>query len=61
MHRRECVVEFTGEDQATTQLTSIIVDVFSRDGEEFMRLASGEEIRLDRLISVAGKKLRDFC
>ncbi len=61
MHRQACVIVFTGKDQATIQLTSTIVDVFSRDGEEFVRLADGEEIRLDRLISVDGKKLRDFC
>ena len=35
-----------------------IVDVFARNGEEFIRTESGEEIRLDRLERVGGV---DFC
>lgn len=30
----------------------VIKDVYSRDGEEFLRLRSGAEIRLDRVIRV---------
>lgn len=33
---------------------AVIVDVYTHDGREFMRLDSGVVIRLDRLISVDG-------
>ena len=31
-----------------------IIDVYTQNGAEFMKLGSGESIRLDRLISVGG-------
>lgn len=50
-----CAIRFRGEtDGDTRQVTDRIVDVFARDGEEFIRLSSGEEIRLDRLVAVDG-------
>lgn len=50
-----CAIRFRGEaDGDTREVTDRIVDVFARDGEEFIRLSSGEEIRLDRLVAVDG-------
>lgn len=34
---------------------AMIDEVFSRDGAEFIRLGSGEEIRLDKLVRINGK------
>jgi Rho-binding antiterminator len=41
-----------GRSEAET--SDRIVDVFARDGAEYVRLASGPEIRLDRLRTVDG-------
>ena len=38
-----------------------IVDVFTRQKEEFIVLDSGILIRLDRLVSVAGKTANSYC
>ena len=35
---------------------STIVDVFTRDGAEWIRLREGSEIRLDRLVSVEAQE-----
>lgn len=44
-------VDPSGERQ---QRTDRVVDVFSRDGSEYLRLQDGAEIRLDRLQRVDG-------
>ncbi len=36
----------------TTRRTSVLVDVFSRDAAEYLRLDDGTEVRLDHLIAV---------
>ena len=38
-----------------------IQDLFTRNGEEFLLLPDGNEIRLDQLISVGGKLLSFYC
>lgn len=43
-----------GPDGTRRTIEDRLVDVFSRDGEEFVRTAGGEEIRLDHLESVGG-------
>ena len=50
-----------GEASAPMQETlAVIADVFSRSGQEFIRLDSGLTIRLDQLVSVDGRKLAEF-
>lgn len=57
--RTLCAIRFRGEDDdAAREVTDRIVDVFACDGEEFIRLSSGEEIRLDRLEAVDGVVFR---
>jgi Rho-binding antiterminator len=49
------VVDVVFHDHATGELTSRsarIVDLFSRSGEEFMTLDTGDTMRLDRIVSV---------
>lgn len=42
----------------TREIEDRVVDVFARGGEEFVRTAGGELIRLDRLESVDGVAFR---
>lgn len=41
--------------------TARIADVYSRGGEEFLRMGTGEAIRLDRLAAVDGALLADHA
>ncbi len=51
--KRVCRIRYcTPSGEEHTALTRI-EDIFARDGEEFVRLESGAEVRLDRLIEVA--------
>lgn len=48
-----------GQDHSRTD---VIADVFSRDKQEFIKLKSGMEIRLDRLVSAGGIRFAgDHC
>ena len=56
LRRTVSIVYETSEE--SLEVKDRIVDVFSKDGEEFIRLASGLTIRLDRIISFEGIPFR---
>lgn len=47
--RRPLYIEYTDAAGKTVQTAGVIVDVYTRGRAEFLRLADGQEIRLDRL------------
>jgi Rho-binding antiterminator len=51
---RSCQILFVTPSGGAREVVDRIVDVFARDGEEFVRTSSGVEIRLDRLERVDG-------
>lgn len=48
------IVYRSTNDAPDIQQQAVITNVFSRNKEEFISLSTGEEIRLDRLMSVNG-------
>ena len=56
-----CDIEYTDAVGQAAFVTSRIADVFARDGAEFLRIDTGELIRLDRLLSINGKQLPKAC
>lgn len=42
-------------------ISAPIQDLYTRNGEEFLLLPDGSEIRLDQLVSVGGKVLSNYC
>lgn len=50
--RTPCRIVFRTWEGETREVVDRIVDVFTRGAEEFLRTASDQEIRLDRLDSV---------
>lgn len=57
---KEVIVQFF-IDGITVEESGKIVDIFSRDKAEFLRMANGVEIRLDELFSVNGKLFKALC
>ncbi len=49
------------QDDAVSTIYEAIQDLFTRNGEEFLLLPNGNEIRLDQLISVGGKELANYA
>lgn len=48
-------------DGKQVAIESKIADLYTREGEEFLLLPTSEEIRLDRLVSVNGLELKNYC
>ncbi len=61
IRRTKCEVVFKTEDGNDATVEAIIEDIFTRNSEEFLLLSGGIKIRLDRLVSVAGKILSNYC
>jgi transcriptional antiterminator Rof (Rho-off) len=54
--RTTAAIEFTGNDGPLHLVRTIIVDVFSRAGVEYLKTFEGTVIRLDALVSVDGQQ-----
>lgn len=50
--RTECVIIYN--DGTEKNETGVIVDLFAREGAEYLKLNSGTVIRLDHLVSING-------
>lgn len=58
LRRCRCEIVYRTEADQEVCLWDSIEDVYARDGEEFIRLSGGAEIRLDRLVRVDDKLAR---
>ncbi len=58
--RKIVEIEFLTESGVNNNILGKIVNLYNSDKVEYMVLESGLEIRLDRLISVDGKRLSDY-
>lgn len=54
-------ITYTAADGQQATICEAIKDLYTRNGEEFLLLPNGHEIRLDQLVSVGGKVLSSFC
>ena len=55
--KRYVRIQYKSEIHEFQTVDSIIKDLFIKQGYEYMLLANGQEVRLDRLISVDGQYL----
>ena len=54
--RQQARISYRDSSGAVRQIEDLIEDVYARDGAEYLRTAGGEEVRLDALVSVDGKR-----
>ncbi|MFN7874717.1 MAG: hypothetical protein ACK5PB_05330 [Pirellula sp.] len=52
MRRKQCVIVYIDEHQQSQTVKNVIIDVFAKGIEEFIRLETGQWIRLDQLLVV---------
>ncbi|MGF1638578.1 MAG: hypothetical protein ACFCUU_15985 [Cyclobacteriaceae bacterium] len=55
--KKSCRIIYKNDDNMVETVESVIVDVYTKSGEEFMLLENKHLIRLDKLISVDGQQL----
>lgn len=58
--RELCKIVFHDDDQEK-EIEGTIVDLFSKDGVEFLKLNNGQAIRLDHLVAVNGISMNKTC
>jgi len=61
IRQRKVEINYWDNNNEQQSINSQIRDFNSRDGAEFMVLESNQTIRLDRIISVDGKHLNNYC
>ena len=61
LHPRPLAIAYLADDGARVDALDAVADVFSKDGAEWLRLASGPVVRLDRLLRVGDAVPADFC
>ncbi len=49
-----CKIQYFTEIHEFMTINSLVKDIFTKEKEEFMALATGEKIRLDRVVSIGG-------
>ncbi|MEO0556591.1 MAG: hypothetical protein AAF170_00265 [Bacteroidota bacterium] len=59
--RRQLVEVIWADGDAERTETTVIADVFARDGADWVRLATGDVLRADALVSVDGLPLPTAC
>ena len=57
---KKCDILFLREEARVT-LTGVIKDLYTREGVEYLKMDSGLEIRLDKLVQVDGKIPSNYC
>ncbi len=53
-------ISYTTTDGQVASICEAIKDLYTRNGEEFLLLPNGNEIRLDQLVIVGGKVLANY-
>lgn len=56
LQKKSCEVHFYNEDKKEETIEALIIDVYTRDKAEYLKLANEREIRLDDVISLDHKK-----
>jgi len=59
-HKQAVNIDYTDENK-TQSINAVIIDVFTKEKEEFLTLDNGQTIRLDRLLSVNNKPIQYSC
>ena len=58
--RRPAQIKFRGVDGDVEQRDATIIDVYARDGIEYLAISTGEILRLDQLLEVDGEILARY-
>jgi Rho-binding antiterminator len=58
--RKPAQIRFRDGEGAVHTRSAVIVDVFAREGAEYLSMSTGETLRLDQLIEVDDAKLADY-
>lgn len=58
--RKQVEIIFINKNEEQQRIQAIIKDLYIKEKAEYMKLADGREIRLDKLIAVDGEELKAY-
>ena len=61
MRKTPTTIRYRDDEDHEQQIAAVVVDVYSKHKQEWVKLDDGTTIRLDRLISADGHPLSDDC
>lgn len=61
LRKEKVLIKFYDENSLIVNYESVIADLFTENKVEFLKLANGKIIRLDKLIEVNGKQFGGSC
>lgn len=59
--RQEALLVYTNLEKVPIAVTTKFFDIYTKEGEEFLQLANGTVIRLDRIVSLNGIEVPKAC
>jgi Rho-binding antiterminator len=59
MRHQHCTIQYRDAQHQTLTIDDQLVDVYTQDKQEFLKLKSGHTIRLDALISINDLHFKD--
>jgi Rho-binding antiterminator len=58
--KRDCEIIFRADNDAKSIIRGRILDLYTREQVEYMKLDNGLEIRLDQIIEIDGKRRNNY-
>jgi Rho-binding antiterminator len=58
--RQKCQITYRDADNKQVEIQGLIVDIYSADKADFLKLDNGTVIRLDKIVSVNGKEVSSY-
>ncbi|MFK7807933.1 MAG: Rho-binding antiterminator [Saprospiraceae bacterium] len=61
MRKRKIKLEFLNGKDATTEAETVLTNIYTKEGEEFITLQNGKDIRLDKILKIDGEEFQGTC
>jgi Rho-binding antiterminator len=58
--RQNCQITYRSAEDELVEAEGLIVDIYSANKADFLKLKDGTVIRLDKIVSVNGKKVSEY-
>lgn len=61
MRKQNIKLEFKNTNDSSTEVETKLTNIYTKEGEEFITLESGQDIRLDKILKIDGKTFEGYC
>jgi Rho-binding antiterminator len=61
MRKQRIQICIQNENGLEEEMDTVLKDIYSKEGEEFVLLENGNNLRLDKLVKIDGKDFEGYC